>query len=214
MNCTHCQRPLPRDAEGICVACASGLPGASALAAELNALSPDDPKRLQLLRFGPRSLADAKRWIDLEAVLADLSFLEAKAEAGLGYDLIDDFAEALRHLPSGRPARRVLELLDEALRRSQHFIARYPSTLFQCLWNLGWWYDAAQAEQYYDPPKEGWPREGPPWSRRPRLAPLLESWRRAREERTPGCARCARRAFPSAAPSAPSSRSRRIGCAS
>jgi hypothetical protein len=151
------------------------LPGASALARDLASLSSGHPGRLRLLRFGPQSLIDAQRWDELEAVLTDLSFLEAKARAGLAYDLLDDFTQALRHLPAGRPVRRILALLDEALRRDMHFIARFPTALFPCLWNSGWWYDAPQAAAYYDPPEGGWPAEGPPWTRRPRLAPLLES---------------------------------------
>jgi WD40 repeat protein len=176
----------PGDAGAVCEACACGLPGASALARQVAALPPGDTGRLDLLRFGPRSLVETRRWDELEAVLTDLPFLEAKAAAGLAFDLLDDFALALRHLHAGRPAGRILALLDEALRRDLHFIVRYPATLFQCLWNSGWWYDSPQAEAYYDPPEGGWPAEGPPWERRPRLAPLLESWRRAREERTPG----------------------------
>jgi WD40 repeat protein len=176
----------PGEAGAVCEACAIGLPGASALARDLASRSSGDPGRLRLLRFGPQSLIDAQRWDELEAVLTDLSFLEAKASVGLAYDLLDDFTQALRHLPARRPVRRILALLDEALRRDMHFLVRFPAALFPCLWNSGWWYDAPGAAAYYDPPEGGWPAEGPPWTRRPRLAPLLESWHRAREERTPG----------------------------
>ena len=189
MICPRCQRPTPPGGTAaVCDACASGLPGASPLAREVEALPPGDERRLELLRHGPRALAAARRWDELEAVLSDLPFLEAKAAAGFAFDLPGDFADALRHLPADRPARRALALLDEALRRDLYFIARHPSLLFQCLWNNGWWYDAPQAAAHHDPPEEGWPPEGPPWERQPRLAALLESWRRARERRNPGAA--------------------------
>jgi WD40 repeat protein len=46
-------------------------------------------------------------------------------------------------------------LLDEALRRDMHFIARhahdYLHGLFQCLWNTCWWYDCPEAAKHYDP---------------------------------------------------------------
>lgn len=170
----------------ICDACASGLPGVCTRVRAALDLPSGDPARQQLLQDGPRDLIAAQRWDDLEAMLTDLFFLEAKAEAGLVFELADDFAAALQHLPSDRPVRRILELLNEALRRDLHFIATHPSAFFQCLWNSGWWYDCLQAEEFYEPPFKGWPPEGPPWSRQPRLALLLESWRRLKEERDPG----------------------------
>ncbi len=185
MNCPRCQRPMPPGNGRVCDACASGLPGASSLARNVEAMPADHPMRLRLLRFGLRSLIEARQWDDLEAALTDLSFLEAKAEAGLAFDLVGDFAEALLRLPVSRPMRRILELLEEALRRDLYIIARYPSALFQCLWNSGWWYDGPETAQHYDPPPETWGPDGLPWLRKLRLAPLLESWHRAREERTP-----------------------------
>ena len=82
----------------------------------------------------------------------------------------------------------MLGLLEEALRRDIHFIARhaqdYPQALFQCLWNSCWWYDCPEAEKHYVMPEGGW-KEAPPWTR-PVLAPLLEEWRGEREKATPG----------------------------
>ena len=73
------------------------------------------------------------------------------------------------------------------LRFEGSFLARHPTALFQCLWNLGWWYDSPEAARHYDPPPEGWPPEGPPWERSgPKLCALLEQWRSQKEERTPG----------------------------
>ena len=58
-----------------------------------------------------------------------------------------------------------LRLLAKAMRCDIQFLARHPTTLFQCLWNRCWWYDCPEAAAHYDPPSGGWPAEGPPWSR-------------------------------------------------
>jgi WD40 repeat protein len=160
----------------------------SALARAMEAVPAGDSRRLDLLRSGPERLMEAQRWDELEAVLTDLGFLEAKVQAGLAADLVNDLTQALQHLPADRPVWRILQLLEEALRRDLHFIERHPAALFQCLGNRGWWYDGPQTAQHYDPPEGGWPAEGPPWAHPLRLAPLLESWRRHKEERTPGFA--------------------------
>jgi WD40 repeat protein len=117
--------------------------------------------------------------------LLDLSSLEGKAEAGLVFELAADFAAVRAALPAGDDRRRLLGLLEEALRRDVHFLARHPSALFQCLWNTGWWYDCAEAARHYEVPAE---HRGPlPWQREgPRLSALLEGWRADKERRQPG----------------------------
>ena len=44
------------------------------------------------------------------------------------------------------------------------FLARHPTTLFQCLWNRCWWYDCADAAAHYSPPVPGtgWPGKARP----------------------------------------------------
>ena len=42
------------------------------------------------------------------------------------FDLARDFADALAAMPAGHPRRRILRLLEEALRRDIHFIDRHP----------------------------------------------------------------------------------------
>ena len=64
------------------------------------------------------------------------------------FDLVHDFADALTAMPARHPRRRVLALLDEAVRRDVHFIDQHPTTLFQCLWNSCWWYDCPQAVRH------------------------------------------------------------------
>jgi WD40 repeat protein len=146
---------------------------------------PDDGYFFTHLR---RHLAEAGRGEELLELLLGGLWLEAKADHGLIFDLPLDFGAA-RRLAGARPARRLnVDLLDEALCRDLHFIARHPGTLFQCVWNTGWWYDSPAAAPYYDPPAGGWPPEGPPWSRpeAERLSSLLERWRSARRQPASG----------------------------
>ena len=132
-------------------------------------------------------LAAAGRSGELLDLLLGSQWLESKAEHGHVFDLPLDF-DAARRIDVDDPARRLnLNLLDEALRRDIHFIARHPGLLFQCLWNTGWWYDCPDAAFYYDPPPGGWPPEGPPWDRpaSERLSVLLEARRTARQQSRP-----------------------------
>jgi WD40 repeat protein len=89
----------------------------------------------------------------VEKLFTELHFLEAKNVAGKIFDLAAEFSEAVNLLSEERPQRRILRLLNEALRRDIHFIARHaqdhPQALFQCLWNTGWWYDCPQAAAHY-----------------------------------------------------------------
>ncbi|HMS38825.1 MAG TPA: DUF4062 domain-containing protein [Pyrinomonadaceae bacterium] len=131
------------------------------------------------LAFQLRQFGDYER---LEQIHTNLDFLEAKTAAGLVFELAKDFTKALKIIP--RPQQRIIRLLEEALRREIHFIARhgedYPQALFQCLWNYGWWYDCPQAANHYEE-KDG------PWSRTgAKLYQLLEKWRKQKEVETPG----------------------------
>jgi hypothetical protein len=132
----------------------------------------------------------AARWDELEATLTDIFFLEGKTTAGLVFDLAIDFSAAVAGLPPERPQSRIVRLLDEALRRDIHFIARhapdYPQALFQCLWNSCWWYDSAVAADHYVVPEDGWPSGEPPWDQPgPKLSALLERWRAEKEQMAP-----------------------------
>lgn len=143
------------------------------------------------LRHHLRHLIETESWDNVEAVLASLSYLERRNEAGQLFELVRDFDAAVAILPANRPKRRILRMLGEAIRRDIHFIAQrsedYPQGLFQCLWNTGWWYDCPEAAQHYDPPEGGWSDNGPPWAQAgPKLYELLEQWRKQREEAMPG----------------------------
>ena len=142
--------------------------------------------KLYALRFGPRHLIEDGRWDDLEALLLDpergLFFLEAKAEAGLVFDLAMDISRALHSgLPQAHRSRHSLRLIEQALRFDVHFLARHPQCLFQCLWNTAWWYDCPEAGSYYEPPLvQLEPHHGPT------LHGLLEAWRARKEASQPG----------------------------
>lgn len=101
----------------------------------------------------PTHLAATGRWELLEQVLTSLDFLEAKTNAGLAVDLMMDLRRAVEVMPAGRPHRRILRLLGEAIHRDVAFLSRHPTTLFQCLWNQCWWYDCPEAAQHYDDPR-------------------------------------------------------------
>lgn len=138
----------------------------------------------------PEHLIAAARWDDLERLLTDLLYLEARTVAGQGFALVEDFSNTMKALPEDRPQHRILRLLTKALMNSIHFIAAhaqdYPQGLFQCLWNSCWWYDCPEAANHCDVPRDGWPQGGPPWDHTgPKLFELLERWRVRKEECSP-----------------------------
>ncbi len=65
------------------------------------------------------------------------------------FELAKDFHDAVAAMPSEHPRHRMLELLEEAMRRDIHFIDGHPTTLFQCMWNTCWWYDCPDAAKHY-----------------------------------------------------------------
>jgi WD40 repeat protein len=133
----------------------------------------------------PWQRLQAKQGNELVALLTDYVFLEAKTEAGLVFDLVVDLALALQQVPEDRPLQRFLGLIEEAIRRDIHFLSQHPTTLFQCLWNLCWWYDSREAAGHYDP-SEGSRPESFAWDRPGlKLHRLLEHWRAAREQTIP-----------------------------
>ncbi len=101
---------------------------------------PDNSARLYALRYLPRHLIESHQWGSLEKSLTDWRFLEAKALAGLVFELAQDFSDAVQAIPH---EVRNLRLLEDVLRRDIQFVARhvddYPHALFQCPWNSCWW---------------------------------------------------------------------------
>jgi hypothetical protein len=150
-------------------------------------LPADHPGRRYALRFGPQHLLEEGRAENAAGLLRDLFFLEAKAEAGLVFELAGDFTQTVQALPPKHENARLLELLEEALRRDIHFVHRHSSCLFQCLWNSGWWYDCAEAARHYDISAERAGKGRLPWvAEGPKLSALLERWREVKERAAPG----------------------------
>jgi WD40 repeat protein len=90
-------------------------------------------------------------------------------------------------MPREHPKHRILELLEEAIRRDIHFIARHPTTLFQCMWNTCWWYDCPETARHYME-SEGARQEPPPWGRAgSKLCECLKNWRDEKARHVPGC---------------------------
>ena len=154
----------------------------------------------------PHHQTEGHLWEGLETTLTALPFLEAKVQAGMAFELPKDFLAAVDALPADRPQRRILRLLDQALRRDIHFIARhaqdYPQGLFQCLWNSCWWYDCPEAAAHYGERPTGlryapqaqqqlwyslqWNRSATTYKGGVKLHELLERWRAAKEQVSPG----------------------------
>jgi telomerase protein component 1 len=145
------------------------------------------PANLRKVDELPWQRLEAGQWDALATLLLDLSFLEAKAEAGRVFDLAGDFSAALFAVPSEHSHRRRLVLLENAIRADLHFLARHPTCLFQCLWNRAWWYDRPDAFGYHQPREPG-AAPGDP-SREAdgaMLSALVEEWRHQKEVQTPG----------------------------
>lgn len=53
-----------------------------------------------------------------------------------------------------------LKLVEEAVRRDVHVVARHPVALFACLWNSCWWHDSPAADSHYNLAADG-PVESP-----------------------------------------------------
>ncbi|NUQ61828.1 MAG: NACHT domain-containing protein, partial [Pirellulales bacterium] len=87
---------------------------------------------------------EAGEWNVAADLLSDWQFLEAKAEAQLVFELVEDFASAVSVMPKDHPRRRILTLIEGAIRNDVHFIDRLPTALFQCIWNLSSWDDGEQ----------------------------------------------------------------------
>jgi len=65
------------------------------------------------------------------------------------FELAQDFHTAIAAMPRDHPKHRMLELLEEAVRRDIHFIDRHPTALFQCMWNSCIWNLAGRDRVFY-----------------------------------------------------------------
>jgi len=139
---------------------------------------------VQLRRYLPIHLAGAEQWDEVAGVLLDLRFLEAKVR-GPGttvFDLVADFEATLRDMPNDHDRRRLVFLVSEILRLDATFLAGFPDSLFQCLWNRGHWHDCAHAKSFFAAPDAA----TPPWEQvEPRLSTLVEQWRIEKKTSSP-----------------------------
>jgi WD40 repeat protein len=133
------------------------------------------------LRHGIKHLLACERFDELAELLTNWILLEAKTNAGMVFELASELGEIARRLPVGHSHYHALRLLEQALRTDIYFIARHPSTLFQCLWNRAWWHDAPVAVRHYEAPQVGHVKAGPA-QEIPGLPlhQLLETWRAQR----------------------------------
>jgi len=114
--------------------------------------------------------------------LQELTFVEAKAEAGLVNDLAEDFREVVRRLPEDDSDRYILKILSRAIDYEIGFLSRHPDCVFQVCWNRGWWTDAEEAACYFEVTDEADKEYLPPWERPdPKVSQLLEKWRVKRD---------------------------------
>ena len=83
----------------------------SNLAARLANMLPE--KRQYTLQALPSHLIAGGMWKQLELMLCDLEFIEAKCAAGMAYDLPDDYSDALNAWPGAHTAD-ALEVVPKA----------------------------------------------------------------------------------------------------
>lgn len=136
-----------------------------------------------ILRNLTAHLIKAKEIDRLYKLLTNIDFIEAKVEEISVYELFINFTEALKIIPNDHSYGYILKLLKEAIGRDIQFIARHPTTLFQCLWNTCWWYDCPEASKYYDQEKT---EEQSSKQDIPKLHGLMELWRTSKERNNPG----------------------------
>jgi NB-ARC domain/SIR2-like domain/APAF-1 helical domain len=150
------------------------------------ASGPDDGWFLQHLS---NHLCDAGRAEELANLLLDPRWLERKTTSGLIFDLLQDYQIAQQELQIDHPHASSIRLIEEAIRRYIHFVARYakdyPQALFQCLWDSCWWYDAPAAASHYR--CEGIDISSLPWNRQaPKLYRWMEEWMAWKVQQEPG----------------------------
>jgi hypothetical protein len=92
-------------------------------------------QRLQIVELGRSDSEATSDEAALVRLLFDWRFLEAKYEAGLVFELAQEIEAARQLVSPDRPEHAQLALIEEALRRDIHFVARhrldYPQALFQ-----------------------------------------------------------------------------------
>jgi len=65
----------------------------------------------------PHQLTKASNWTGLERILCDLRFIEGKSAAGMSYDLISDYNEALMGMPEAKDRKQNEEILNAKIKK-------------------------------------------------------------------------------------------------
>lgn len=147
---------------------------------------PSGPNDGYFLQNLANHLIGAGRGAELCDLLLELRWLQAKAEAGLMFDLQHEYNDAAA-AATKHPQAKVLALLRRALGHSASTIAQHPRLLLQCLWHICYWHDSPQTPEHClwtDPaeardPKWPWNHPGP------RLCDLMLQWaEQASQEKT------------------------------
>jgi WD40 repeat protein len=110
-----------------------GDAGARAIEEEILAWIARTPGSAYALRHRVAHLLALGRASDAAAILLDPREIDARASAGLVFDLIAEIDDVARALPSDADPRALLDAISRAVRLHAHFLARHPSALFQIL---------------------------------------------------------------------------------
>ncbi len=70
-------------------------------------------------------LIQSGQWEQLENVLTDLQFIEAKCRRGMTFDLMRDYMDSLNALPEGKAQREKERQRQESLRQYSHALIKY-----------------------------------------------------------------------------------------
>src|SRR5690242_19857686 len=103
--------------------------GMSNLSERLTSLSCE--LRLYTLAAMPHHLIEASLWQQLEAVLVDLEFIEAKCAVGMTHELIMDYWMAIERCNLPTEIRQVFDDFGRFMRSNSHLLIRQPSLVFQ-----------------------------------------------------------------------------------
>jgi WD40 repeat protein len=117
-----------------------------------------------------------REWDGLADRLLSFAYVQRTADSGQIFELIAEFDAAASAIPPTHPAFSILPVVAAALRRNADFIARHPAATFQAFWNLCWWHDCPDRNDFAGATADE-PESGP--NRTPeagRVSRLMESW--------------------------------------
>ncbi|MCX6053895.1 MAG: DUF4062 domain-containing protein [Chloroflexi bacterium] len=144
---------------------------------------PPTPRRINKRKVFelPWQWLSSHQWNEVQKLFTNLHFLEAKTEAGMVFELSNEFQLAIEKIPSETPWRSELELISDAVRENVIFISRHKTTFFQCLWNTCHEFNGSEnfRKSAVLESREGNSEELK--SPESRVSALMESWRAEKE---------------------------------